>query len=499
MNQNNKSNLFRKYFFVISSITIISFMVLGVSLVAFTAKYWRDERSSMLSDVANQVETVTSFNIDELSMSLSKSTVLSISQIINMLSEPFDADVFVTDLKGNVIICEHTMYRNSNSFDFDCIHMKNLVPAEVVQKILENGNDTTGVLSDYYRYKVYSLGTPLTYRGENVGVVFAATPVSSVQPYVNDILQIFLISTAFALLIAFLSAYVLTYKMVTPLRQMAQATRNFSKGDFSVRVPIESHDELGELVNAFNAMALSLATLESTRRSFIANVSHELRTPMTTIGGFIDGILDGTIPPEKQGYYLHIVSDEIKRLSRLVVQMLSMSEIEAGKKKLQPSKFDISKRIFQIFVSFEKRIDEKMIEIRGFERMSNIEVEADGDLIHQVIYNLVDNAIKFTPKGGYIEVSAVKNQKRVLVSIKNSGEGLSPEEAHHVFERFYKVDKSRSKDVKGTGIGLYIVKSIVELHGGQIAVNSQQGEYCEFVFWIPQKFGHADRKQEPEV
>lgn len=462
-------------------------MILGVAMITFTSQYWKDERNQMLREVAQKVASVMEESIqsssEEDSITVWQNNAF-LSWTFEFLSTPFDLNVFVADSSGQVWLCRHSYF--SQTQNFTCVHRLNPIRPEVLELLEERGT-TSGVLDDYYREKVYSVGMPVDYQGKMVMAVFASTPVSTVKPYVNDILQIFLLSTALALIIAFVCAYMLTLRMVRPLRQMAMATRNFSKGDFSTRLPIESDDEMGELVQAFNVMALSLATLEATRRSFIANVSHELRTPMTTIGGFIDGILDGTIPQDKHPYYLRIVSDEVKRLSRLVVQMLNMSEIEAGKKRLQPTRFDISKRIFQIFVSFEKRIDEKMIEIRGFESMSNIELVADEDMLHQVIYNLVDNAIKFTPEGGYIEVGARQEQGQVTIRIRNSGEGLSPEEVNRVFERFYKVDKSRSKDVKGTGIGLYIVKSIIELHGGQIHINSRQGEYCEFEFWIPQK------------
>ena len=473
----------KKYFFVISGIITVSFMVLGSLLTMFTFRYWRNERCDSLTEIAETVGKAVKSAVDENSLEISSMNIYSLSNYINLLSIPLDTDIFVSDMSGQIIICKHTAYASTQSFE--CVHMKNSIGEDVIDELRETGSAATGVLYNFNREQSYSSGVPIIINGQMVGAVFATTPNSSVRPYVNDILQIFLVSMAFALLIAFVSSYFLTYKMVDPLRKMVGATRKFAKGDFSERVNVSSHDELGELVEAFNVMALSLATLESTRRSFIANVSHELRTPMTTIGGFIDGIRDGTIPPEQHDHYLQIVSDEIKRLSRLVIQMLNMSEIEAGKKKIQATEFDISERIFRVFLSFEKRIEDKMIEIRGFEDMPHIKIEADPDMIHQCIYNLVDNAIKFTNEGGYIQVLVAQEQKYARISIRNSGEGLSPEEAHRVFERFYKVDKSRSKDVKGTGIGLYIVKSVVELHGGKIVVNSTEGEYCEFTFWLP--------------
>jgi signal transduction histidine kinase len=232
-------------------------------------------------------------------------------------------------------------------------------------------------------------------------------------------------------------------------------------------------------------MAKDLATLESSRRSFVANVSHELKTPMTTIGGFIDGILDGTIEKEKEPYYLGIVSDEVKRLSRLVTSMLNMSKIEAGELNIKPSRFDISEQIFKTVLAFEQLIQKKNINILGLDQMKNLYLSADEDMINQVIYNLVDNAVKFTPPLGVIEISAYEENESAVVRIKNSGSGISSEEIGKVFERFYKVDKSRSYDVRGAGLGLYIVKSIIELHGGTISVSSVENMYTEFVFRLP--------------
>ena len=266
---------------------------------------------------------------------------------------------------------------------------------------------------------------------------------------------------------------------------MSAAAKQFAIGDFSYRVRVHGSDELAELGKAFNDMADSLDALESSRRSFVSNVSHELRTPMTSIGGFIDGILDGTIPAQKHEYYLNIVSGEIRRLSRLVVAMLNMSKIEAGELDLKPQRFDISEMIFRTMLGFEQLIDNKHIEVRGLDTLENNLVTADKDMINQVVYNLIDNAVKFTPEGGYIEVSSKSDIEKVIIKIRNSGKGIPSEELDKIFERFYKIDKSRSYDVKGAGMGLYIVKTIIELHGGQIVARSEPGEYAEFIFQLP--------------
>jgi len=277
---------------------------------------------------------------------------------------------------------------------------------------------------------------------------------------------------------------------------MADATRAFANGDFSVRVPVEGVDEIGVLAASINEMATSLAELEMSSRSFTANVSHELKTPMTTIGGFVDGILDGTIPEEKHRHYLTIVSEEIKRLSRLVKAMLQLAKIEAGERQIIANQFDIHDTVIQTVFAFEQVIESKDLEIRGLD-VDKIMVEADEDLIHQVVYNLVDNAVKFTNQGGYIEFEFNGDDKMIYVAVRNSGDGIPEDELNKLFDRFYKTDRSRSLDKNGVGLGLYIVRTVIGLHGGEIRARSKQGEFTEFEFSIPLSRNQHEEQNKP--
>ena len=209
---------------------------------------------------------------------------------------------------------------------------------------------------------------------------------------------------------------------------------------------------------------------------------------MTTISGFVDGILDGTIPEDKQKHYLNIVSTEIKRLSRLVKVMLSLSRIDSDSMKLNFRNVDITQMILSVLMTFENDINSKNINIIGFENSGSITAELDKDMMYQVIYNLLENAVKFTDNGGYININISENNNNTLeISIKNSGTGISNQDIHYVFDKFYKTDKSRSIDKKGLGLGLYIVKKIVKLHNGDINVKSKIGEYTQFNLYIPKK------------
>ncbi|MGN1202279.1 MAG: ATP-binding protein, partial [Eubacterium sp.] len=340
----------------------------------------------------------------------------------------------------------------------------------------------------------YIVGYPIYSNNQIIGSVFATTE-TNVDSLAMVVLRMFVLSALACLALAFICIWHLTRQFVKPLRQMSAAAKKFAIGDFSYRVKVSGEDELAELGKAFNDMADALDTLESSRRSFVSNVSHELRTPMTSIGGFIDGILDGTIPREKTDYYLKIVSGEIRRLSRLVVAMLNMSKIESGSFEMNPSNYDITDQIIHILLTFEQKIDEKHIDIQGLEKLKPTYIVADTDMIYQVIYNIFDNAVKFANDGGYIRVTMLDNNDTVEVHIKNSGIGIKAEELSRVFERFYKVDKSRSLDAKGAGLGLYIVKMMVEMHGGSIWAISEDEESAEFVFRLPKTYSPIYKKE----
>lgn len=480
-NANKRKNIFTKYFTVISFIVFICLAVVGTFLLFFISDYWQKEKAELLSENAKSISQSMSSLIESETIEADRmQTYLLMYHSMRLISTAIDADIFICDTSGSVVVC-------GDSADYthlvqDCpVHGDMQISQSVLSSNLTKGQADMTTLGGVYSTPHLTVGETVMFHGKPVAYVFATQSSSaSVRPY--------LFSALFSLIIAFIAVYVLTYNMVKPLRDMSKATKAFAKGDFTYRVKVRGNDELSDLSEAFNTMAKSLGVLEASRRSFVANVSHELKTPMTTIGGFIDGILDGTIPPEKEEYYLKKVSDEIRRLSRLVMTMLNMSKIEAGELKIKPSRFDISQRIFQVLIAFEQNIDKKHIEIKGLDSMESVFVEADEDMIHQVIYNLVDNAVKFTPENGYIAVSALSGSGKVFVRIRNSGEGIASEEVSRIFERFYKVDKSRSFDVKGAGLGLYIVKSIIDMHGGQITASSKVGEYTEFVFWLPANF-----------
>ena len=276
-------------------------------------------------------------------------------------------------------------------------------------------------------------------------------------------------------------------RMSEPLDEMAAASRKFARGDFSVRVKQAEDNsyEMGALIESFNKMADSLENAEKRRSEFISNVSHELRTPMTTISGFADGILDGTIPKEDEDKYLRSIRDETIRLSRLVRNMLDVSRTRASAADLKRrTVFDITELVLQTLLSFEKRAVEKKLDVDPQFPEKNIMVYADKDGITQVVYNLLDNAVKFAHSETCITVRLYQDDGKAYVSVKDEGETIPPDDLPYIFDRFHKSDRSRSVDKDGVGLGLYLVKTIINAHDEDIAVKSENN-VTEFTFTLP--------------
>ncbi len=498
-----KGSLFRRLFFPLAAMLLAGILIMSIAATWFSISNEVEDGVDSLAESINFVDRYLESNSPQ-------STELD--NILFYVSFATKADVFCVDtnLTGDMNItacrCRGVVAHNAltNKLYKNCPHHQNKKSIEewFKGKILEPlRND------DDKQYGAMSLHIPMVVSTDKDGVktkfdlqwglyiakedihtgktIIATITTDNLRDRLDRLFGMFAIAVPISLLVLYglISAYV--YRFTKPLSQMVVATKNYSKGDFSSRIPIERQDELGELITSFNSMATALSITENSRRAFVANVSHELKTPMTTIGGFIDGIIDGTIPAEKHDYYMNIISSEVKRLSRLVNQMLNLSRIEEGKTQLNPTDFNVCKQLVDTILTFEKRIEDKGIGITGLDTLDAVYLYADEDMIKQVIYNLVENAIKFTPQNGRIDFSVEETDKDVSLTIGNTGEGIASELLPRIFERFYKVDASRNYDKKGAGLGLYLVKTLVELHDGQVSVSSTEGEYTQFKFTIP--------------
>ncbi len=468
--------LFKKFFFTTLSIIIFSLAFMMLILSFALNKYFAKSKYESLDNACGEIlEYIGDY---------SKNSQISYNQfygILRTVASVSDSDVFIADSSGRVVICGCDEWAQKK----ECIHTVSLISNDVL-KDAENSEDFFVSKMNIYERPHYVTAKSLkNSSGERYATVFATASLSTVSEFLNHITRLYIISSIIPIIIMFFCIYFMTYRLTKPLNQMSEASKAMAKGDFSKRIPVTANDEIGELATSFNMMTNSLARLEGMRKSFVANVSHELKTPMTTIGGFIDGILDGTIEPAKQEYYLNIVSMEVKRLSRLVQSMLSMARLESGEFSLKPVLFDLREMLFTIVISQEQLIESRSLKIKGLDELQSLSVNADKDLIHQVVYNLVDNAVKFTDDGGEIEFSLKNDGKYAVLKIRNTGSGIPEKDLPFIFERFYKVDKSRSMGKNSTGLGLYIVKTIITAHGGTISVSSRENEFTSFKITLP--------------
>ncbi len=464
--------IFQKLFFTTSCVLFITltlvFVLLSLAVNDETTKNKQHIISSSC-DIISENLIYDEGKVDSATISIMNSVVQ-----INSL------DVLVVDSKGNIVACGCDAYFS----DEKCEHSSYNISTSFLSDIISKGEMELSSVDGMYDSMHYVFAK----RAETLSGEYYIISASSVMTAV-DIIKImfgmYALSAIIPLIFMFVAEYGIVYRITRPLKYMSIAAKSIASGDFSKRIPVMSNDEIGELSVLFNRMTDSLARSEKTNTSFVANVSHELKTPMTTISGFIDGIIDGTIDKSKHRYYLGIVSDEVKRLSRLVQSMLSLARLESGENILKKTSFRLSESILNTVISMEQTIIDSDIDIKGLDTLSENVICGDKDLIHQVVYNLIDNAIKFTPKGGSIEFSLCRVNDTLELVIKNSGDGIPKKDLPHIFDRFYKIDKSRSNNKNSLGLGLYICKTVIDQHNGVIKVDSVEGQYTEFTVILP--------------
>lgn len=470
--------IFKKYFLITATIVTASLIFMMGVLSFFVNSYLSKEKHSSLKECCNAVTAIS--DSKQLSQ---KEFITIVDYVTRLVSKTADADFLLVNSDGQAIYCSCDDYKQAGS----CKHTTTDI-SSIFAKVTKNKEYyEVGSINASSQRRYYTFGTVIDYDSDLKEEVFLAfSPTSTTMLFMLNLLRMFLMAFSVTMIIVFFAVYYFSYRLTKPLRMMSAAAARITKGDFSRRIPVTGDDEVGELAIAFNNMTNALVNLESTRRGFVANVSHELKTPMTTIGGFIDGILDGTISESKRDEYLQIVSNEVKRLSRLVQSMLSLARLESGEMKPNFAEFNLSSVIIDIAVAQQQRIETRGLTVTGLDKLGKVYISADKDLIHQVIYNLVDNAVKFSNDGGEISFKVAKKNGEVRFSIKNTGNGIDAKDLPYIFERFYKTDRSRSAVKDSTGLGLYIVKTIIDIHHGNITVNSTAGKYTEFTVTLPQ-------------
>ena len=494
-------SFFGKYMFAFGAIIVVSFVLLAAIIGSLFSDYAVD---SIRTDVNNSVSAASNVVENYYRQSTDSETfpdfVRNNSDRLRAILSGFSGRVndnmlLLTDQEGQIIMAIH-----ANEKVLPLKEVK-AFPKEVLTE-LTNGEiyEGDGLIGGLFTERHIIGGLPiLNSDGAICGAVFSCSSVANEAALILVMNRMIIMACMLVMLAAMIAVYMISDRISDPLRSMTAAAKEYGKGKLDTRVEIHGQDEIAELAVAFNNMADSLEETEKMRNSFLANVSHDLRTPMTTIAGFVDGMISGAIPKEKQPEYLEIVSSEVHRLSRLVSEILDVSRLESGERKFTETRFDVCETARLILISFEQKINEKKLEVEFSCEEDSLFAVGDQDAVHQVLYNLVDNALKFSREGGILRISLqVKNPGTLEVAVYNQGQGIPTEDLPYVFERFYKSDKSRGLDKTGVGLGLYIVKTILEAMKQTISVESVYGEFCEFRFTLKQDVSGAGTPAQPK-
>jgi len=472
-----KKSIFIRYISTFLIIIFISFFVLTLIITSMTIRSENKQKEEIAENTSNYITEylISEFSASFMPTDFERFVALrfnDISNMIDILSKNAEKmTILITDPQGKILVSTDGMYTGT-------IEDSRVLSALTEKKENKFYTDIGGLLER----KNGVIVTPFQYSFAEIsaGALIVCYSAGSPNDLAIGTVKTIILASLWVMIASFVVIYFITEKIVAPIKQMTYATRNFAKGKFDVKTPVVGEDEIAELATAFNSMADALANYEYTRSSFLANVSHDLRTPMTSIAGFIDGILEGAIPPEKQPYYLEIIGQEVKRLSRLVNSLLDISRMEAGNRKFEKKPFDICEMARIILLSFESKIDAKRLDVDFDAEEDRLVVFSDKDAINQVLYNICDNAVKFSKEGGKYRIKISETSNKVIIKVYNEGEGIPDEDLPYVFDRFYKSDKSRGLDKTGVGLGLYICKTIMDNLGEDISVAGVYGQYCEF-------------------
>ena len=475
-------SVYKRQFAMMAGLILISFALLGSAFAALSYQYFIQNKRDTLERNATYISDFTSnFLASGIGSSVADP---GYQTFLSTLASIADSTVLLAENDGSII------FAVSGGETSPLQGMA--IPAATMSQVANNGSYSgLSSLGGLLGAKSYVVGVPIlqysvisaqTYQR---GVVFVFADTSTITGMWRDFFTIFFFTAVVVFMIAFITSSITSLRQTKPLKDMAEAARKFGHGEFGARVTgCEGRkDEVGELAEAFNSMADSLAENEADRSEFIANVSHELKTPMTTIAGFADGILDGTIPRDKEAQALRTISSETRRLSRLVRRMLDVSKLQSSESVTAQERFDVSEVLLRVLVSLEGKINGRHLDVDTGLPDGPVMVWGDPDSITQVCYNLLDNAIKFSTEGSTLRLAIAVKGEKAYVSVKNTGETIPPEELGRVFDRFHKTDRSRSEDREGVGLGLYIVKTIINNHKENITVTSENG-VTDFTFTL---------------
>lgn len=456
------------YKFILSYVIfgLLGFLVIGFFSSNATYEYLLQEKADLLYDEANQLALDCSSVYGRTAPSLE-----TVSHQLSILSPSLQSEIWVVNRDGMVTIDSEKGVREGLSVDFD-------------PTTLGNKNYGIGNFYGTFPYDVLSVSAPITGNYTIYGYVLIHMPISQIQASRDGLLNIVYLTFGIIFILSLVILATFTLTVYFPLKKITAGANEYASGNLEYRIQLSSHDEIGYLAETLNYMSDKLNQLEEYQKTFIANVSHDFRSPLTSIKGFLEAILDGTIPPEMHDKYLNRVITETERLNKLTQGMLTLNSLDS-KGLLFRTNFDINRVIKDTAATFEVVCSQKNLTFDLTFGDSIQMVYGELGKIQQVLYNLIDNAIKFSPDGSTIYIQAYPKHEKIFVSVKDTGIGIPKDSIKKIWERFYKTDLSRGKDKKGTGLGLSIVKEIIQAHGENIDVISTVGVGTEFIFSLP--------------
>ena len=468
-----KHTLYRKFLFAYLLFGFLSFLTIALFTSNLTLNHLTRQKADDLYKEATLVSSQYASSYYNNTMDLQ-----TVHSHLQALDTYMSAQIWIINPQGNIIA------NSREPLNSEQVTIEGFNPASNSHSFYSTGN-FYGMFSENTLSVIYPITSGITVKG----YIALHTSMTQITQSRDKILNISYISLCVIFLLSTIILIVFTYMVFMPLRKITAATNEYANGNFKHQISINKDDEIGRLAHSLNFMASELDASEEYQKKFIANISHDFRSPLTSIKGYLEAILDGTIPAEMQEKYLNIVLSETARLNKLTQSMLSLNKLNSKELMLEKTNFDVNKVIKDTAASFGGSCMEKNLSIELILTGKSLYVFADMSKIQQVLYNLIDNAIKFSNNNSTICIETTEKNEKVLISVKDTGIGIPKDSINQIWDRFYKIDTSRGKDKKGTGLGLSIVKEIVQVHNENINVVSTEEVGTEFIFTLSKSKG----------
>lgn len=465
-----KNTLYLKFLVAYLIFGFFGFVVVATFASSMTEDMLTQNKAETLYEVATLIADTYATDLYNSDTSLD-----TVKREIDTLDLYLTSTIQIISPSGAIILDSSTPYDLDNP-----VTIENFDPIGNSDKFY-----TIGTFFDSFEEDVLSVSAPIVIDYKVQGYVVIHTTIRELEEFANQLLNIFYITLIILFLLSLIILFFFTNLVYRPLRKITKATEEYASGNLHYQFQVDSGDEIGYLAASLSYMASELARGEDNQKKLVANVSHDFRSPLTSIKGYSEAMLDGTIPPEMHEKYLTIVHNESDRLIKLTNSLLTLNNLNTEGMILEKTDFDINEVIRRTAATFEGACRPKRIKLQLTLTGTELYTTADVTKIQQVLYNLLDNAIKFSHKDSIIRIESIEKHNKILISVKDQGIGIPKESIRQIWDRFYKTDLSRGKDKKGTGLGLSITREIIRAHGENINVISTEGEGSEFIFTLP--------------